>query len=61
MSVFTNPAGAAAEHGAAYTKAILDLLGNRDPMTVLRETPAALSRGVDGLSPDQIRRPEASG
>jgi len=61
MSVFTNPAGAAAEHGTAYTRAILDLLGNRDPMTVLRETPSALSRAVDGLSPEQIRSPEAPG
>jgi uncharacterized damage-inducible protein DinB len=61
MSVFTNPAGAAAEHGAAYTKAILDLLGNRDPMAVLRETPAALSRATDGLAPEQVRQPEAPG
>jgi hypothetical protein len=61
MSVFTNPAGAAAEHAAAYTNAILDLLGDQDPMAVLRGTPAALSRAIDGLSLDQMRRPEAPG
>jgi uncharacterized damage-inducible protein DinB len=61
MSVFTNPASGAAEHAAAYVAAILDLLGNEDPMTVLRATPAALRRAIDGLSPDALRRPEREG
>ena len=61
MSVFTNPATGAAEHAAAYVDAILDLLGDRDPMVVLRETAAALPRAIEGLSPDQMRRPERPG
>ena len=61
MSVFTNPAGAAAEHSAAYTNAILDLLGNRDPMVVLRETPSVLLHRIEGLTPEEIRKPEAAG
>jgi hypothetical protein len=58
MSVFTNPATAAAEHATAYVTAILDLLGDREPLTVLRDTPSALSRAISGLSPKELRTPE---
>ena len=61
MSVFTNPATGAAEHAAAYTRAILDLLGDRDPNTVLRETLTALPRAIDGLSASELRQPERPG
>jgi hypothetical protein len=61
MSVFTNPAGGAREHASAYVQAVLDLLGDRDPMDVLRETIAALPKSIVGLSPDQLRRPERDG
>ena len=61
MSVFTNPATGAAEHAAAYVDAILDLLGDRDPLVVLRETVDALPRAIAGLSPEQLRRPERPG
>jgi hypothetical protein len=61
MSVFTNPANAAAGQAAAYVSAILDLLGSQDPMIVLRETPAALRRAIDGLPPAKLREPEQPG
>src|SRR5438552_16095171 len=61
MSVFTNAANRAAEEAGAYTDAILELLGDRDPMSVLRETPSALPRAIDGLSPQQLRQREAPG
>jgi uncharacterized damage-inducible protein DinB len=61
VSVFTNPATAAAEHAAAYTRAILDLLGDREPNVVLRETLAALPSAIEGLSPSQLRQPERAG
>jgi hypothetical protein len=61
MSVFTNPATGAAEHAAAYTSAILELLGDREPTAVLREMPLALPRAVAGLSPQQLREPERPG
>ena len=61
MSVFTNPATGAAEHAAAYVAAILDLLGDRDPIAVLRATGSALPRAIDGLSPQALRRPEQPG
>jgi uncharacterized damage-inducible protein DinB len=61
MSVFTNPANGAAEGAAAYVGAILDLLGDRDPLAVLRETPSALPRAIDRLSPRQLRQREGEG
>ena len=61
MSVFTNSANRAAEEAGAYTNAVLELLGDRDPMSVLRETPSALPRAIDGLSPQQMRQREAPG
>jgi hypothetical protein len=61
MSVFTNPATGAAEHATAYVAAILELLGDRDPITVLRETPLLLPRAIEGLSPQQLRQPERPG
>jgi hypothetical protein len=61
VSVFTNPATGAAEHAAAYVPAVLALLGDRDPLPVLRDTPSALPRAIDGLSPGQLRAPERPG
>lgn len=61
MSVFTNPAGGAAEHAAAYVKAVLALVDGREPLAVLRETPSALPRALDGLTPAGLRQPERPG
>lgn len=61
MSVFTNPASGAPEHAAAYVAAILDLLGDRDPIQVLRDTPSALTRAIGGLSPSRLRQAERPG
>ena len=61
MSVFTNPANRAAEDAAAYVRAALELLGDRVPLAVLRETPSALSRAIEGLSAQQLRQPERPG
>lgn len=61
MSVFTNPATRAADGAASYVRAILDLLGDRDPMVVLRETPSALRRAIEGLPRQQLRQAEQPG
>ena len=61
MSVFTNPATGAREHAAAYVRAVLDLVGDDDPVTVLRETPSTLAQLIEGLSPSQLRQPEQEG
>jgi DinB family protein len=45
----------------AYSTALLSLLGDRDPISVLRETPAALYRELEALSPSVLRTPEAPG
>ncbi|HEX9565176.1 MAG TPA: DinB family protein [Gemmatimonadaceae bacterium] len=59
MSVFTNPAGAAAEHARAYVAAILGLLGDKDPRAVLGDTSAQLRRLVESTPPDVLMRSEA--
>lgn len=61
MSVFTNPASSSREQAAAYTSAVLGLLGDRDPREVLEQTASALTRACTGLSTDQMTRPEATG
>src|SRR5262245_58241806 len=61
MSVFTNPASGASEHADRYVTAVLDLLGSRDPLAVLRRTPDELSQILQGFSFDQLTRPEAAG
>ena len=61
VSVFSNPATRSLEHAKSYTAAVLDLLGSRDPLDVLRSTPSELPRTIQGLSRDQIAMPEAVG
>ena len=61
MSVFTNPAQGAAEHAAAYVRAVLELLGDRDPNAVLRETLSALPRAIERLSVPQLLQAERPG
>jgi DinB superfamily len=61
MSVFTNPASSSAEQAKAYTTALLDLLGAKNPVEVLEHTPADLRDAVDGLSQQQMGEPEAPG
>jgi uncharacterized damage-inducible protein DinB len=61
MSIFSNRTIDPPGERASYAAAVLGLLGDREPMSVLRETPAAATRAIDGLSPDELRRPEAPG
>ena len=61
MSVFTNPASAAGDQAKMYVAAVLGLLGDSDPMDVLRQTPSALARMLDELSKAQLGQPEAPG
>jgi uncharacterized damage-inducible protein DinB len=46
---------------SGYVSAILELLGDRDPMVVLRETPAALPQAIEGLSQRHLRQPKRQG
>jgi len=61
MSVFTNPASGAAGQAAAYVQAIVDLLGARDPMSVLSETPAAARLAIDGVPAARLNEREMPG
>lgn len=61
MSVFSNTSRDSAADRAKYAPAILDLLGSREPMEVLRDTPDAAKRAIAGLTADQLRKPELPG
>jgi hypothetical protein len=43
----------------AYSNALLELLGSRDPIAVLRETPSVLRRLLDDFPTNHLRAPEA--
>jgi len=58
---FANPAGGAAAAAPAYVRALLDLLGDRDPLAVAAEQLPWLERRIAGLDDARLRRPEAPG
>lgn len=58
---FANPAGAAAAAAPAYVRALLDLLGDRDPLEIAAEQLPWLERRTAGLHDATLRRPEAPG
>ena len=61
MSVFSNRSIDPPEERAKYAGAILELVGGREPMSILRETPDAAAKAIAGLTPIQLRTPEALG
>jgi hypothetical protein len=61
VSIFSNPASSTPAETARYVAALLDLLGNQDPVAVLRGTPAEIVALLDTV-PDAVRgKPEAPG
>jgi len=56
LSIFSNPAARSVEQAQAHTQAILELIGTRDPIEVLRLTPEALRQGIEGMPAAQLRR-----
>ena len=56
MSVFSNPASSSAASADSYVAALLDLLGDKDPVAVLRETTGALRRFVETVPPEVVGR-----
>jgi uncharacterized damage-inducible protein DinB len=58
---FSNPAGKATAAAPGYVRALMDLLGPRDPFEVLGELLPWLADRVRGLSETRLRRPEAAG
>jgi hypothetical protein len=59
VSVFSNRAGRSPEQAAGYARAVLDLLGDRDPLAVLDGLIPALEHLLAGLSDAELRAPEA--
>lgn len=61
MSVFTNPADAAAGAAHVYIDAVLGMLEDREPRPVLVAAPDQFANLVSDVSDDRLRRPEGSG
>ena len=55
MSIYTNSKTAAKLHAFRYTEAVLELLGDRDPLEVMRGHVAWLKKATKGLSDEQLR------
>jgi len=60
-SPFTNAAGRAPDQAAAYVRAILDLLGERDPLEQMAQLVPGLRAAVADVSDAELRRAEAPG
>jgi hypothetical protein len=58
---FSNPASQAKENAAAYIKALMDLLGNRDPFEVQSQLVSSLQTEVAGIDDATLRRAEKPG
>jgi hypothetical protein len=58
---FSNPAGRAAAGATAYTTALLEVLGDRDPLEVLGQLLPWLATRIAALDDTTLRRPEAPG
>lgn len=61
MSTYANPAGSDTAATSTYVRALLDLLGDRDPMVVFEEMVPALQAAVADLDEERRRRPERPG
>ena len=58
---FSNPAGSAAAAASGYVRALLDLLGSRNPIDVLGELLPWLDQRLRGVPDLTLRRPEKPG
>lgn len=61
MSIYSNPASSTPSEIATYVAALIDLLGNNDPVAVLAQTPAALERFLANVPAQVVTAPEAPG
>jgi hypothetical protein len=61
MMTFSNPAGNAPAAAASYVRALLDLLGSRNPIEVLGELLPWLDQRLRGVPDAVLRRPEKRG
>jgi hypothetical protein len=61
VSVFSNRFSDAKKEAGDYTRAVLGLLGDQDPLVVLASTPQELAKLIEGLSAGDLAQPEAPG
>ena len=61
MSVFSNPVGTAGAAADGYIAALLQLLGDQNPLAVQEELVGEVRRLVAGFSEQDLLRPEAAG
>jgi len=61
MSIYSNRAGSATEGAAQYIAAVLELLGDQDPLAILESTVAWCAERTEGMTADQLAAPEAPG
>ena len=61
MSVFSNQASSTPAEISAYVAGLLDLLGDADPVMILRQTPASLQKFLETVPPKIVATPEAPG
>ena len=61
MSVLSNPASSTPSETAAYVAALLDLLGDSDPVEVLKHTPAVIAQFLESTPAQILTVPEAPG
>jgi len=58
---FSNPAGNAAAAASGYVRALLEVIGTRDPLEVLAELVPWLTARLRGVAEPVLRRPESPG
>jgi hypothetical protein len=61
MSIFTNPSSSSKAEAAAYTAALLDLLGTQPPLAVLKTTAAEVAQLIKGVDDKRLAALEAPG
>lgn len=61
MSLFANPPGDTDEGTRKYVRALLELLGDRDPLDVLSQLVAGIEAITAGLDDATLRKPEREG
>ena len=61
MSIYSNSATSTPAEIAAYVGALLDLLADQDPVTVLRKTPSVLEQFFETVPAQIVTLPEAPG
>ncbi len=61
MSIYSNRAGSATEGAAQYMDAVLNLLGDVEPLEILESTVGWCTDCIEGLTTEQLGAPEAPG